>query len=427
MIFVVNLNGVAQTVVLDSVNQAMAYALDNNPDLEIYQKNQNKARYDYKAVKEHWIPNITTNFSRVNNLDLPVTVVPGEVFGQPGQTVEAEFGQQYNYTAGLNISKNLLDFESKFTARVAEVNIELSEANEEAYLQKLAEQVALYYYTAMITTEAIEVHEENYIVAEQVLALVEQKFEQGIVDRYTVNLAKINKNNIYQNMNSYRIVLEQCRSNLRILLGLDSRAELVLSEKLGSHHHEFPALAQMNPDKSLEIYKLQSKQLDFKVSQQKAKSYPKVSIGAYLGAQQYSSNAGISLNDDFWYRISYLSINISIPIFTGFSTKNQINSAVIEHEISRNTLAKELSESEIEDELIIKEYNHKREAVITARDNYQIAGENADLQYKKFEKGIVSLDKYLESFDDYLQAEVAYLNLLSDTYHYYAKILSRNV
>ena len=168
------------------------------------------------------------------------------------------------------------------------------------------------------------------------------------------------------------------------------------------------------------------KQSDYKLSQQRANFLPTISINGYYGAQQYSDDFGLSFNSNDWSKISYVSLNLSIPIFTGFSTKNKGRSASIEYDIARITLEKEMLKSEIEDDLIIKEFNHSKNAANAANDNYQLTKENADLQFQKFEQGVVSLDNYLDSFDDYLKAEVTYLNLLSDLYNYYSKILSRN-
>lgn len=416
-----------QQVKLNSVNDAIEYALKNNPDLEIYKQNQSKAEYDYKSLKHFWLPSINANFSGVNNTDLPVTTVPGEIFGRPGTTVEAQFGQQYNYNAGINLSKSILDFQSRFTAKISEMNVEIAKANSAVYKQKLAEQVALYYYTSIISSKALNVNEENLKAAENTLAIVKQKFEEGIADKHTVNLAKINKNSIEQNINSFKIVLDQCNSNLRILFGLDAETEIIFNEKIDVYNTEIPTLEFLGPDKSLEIYKLQMKQADYKVSQQRANWYPKLSFNAYIGAQQYRDNFGMTFGSNDWSKVSYVSLNISIPIFNKLTTINKVNSAQIEQDIAQNTLTNAMLNSKIGDELTLKEFKHSKEAVASAKDSYHISKENADLQYQKYEQGLVGLDKYLDSFDDYLKAEVAYLNLLLDSYNYYSKILSRNL
>lgn len=89
-------------------------------------------------------------------------------------------------------------------------------------------------------------------------------------------------------------------------------------------------------------------------------------------------------------------------------------------------MEKEIEQSRIDDALLLKELNYSQTATETSNENYQLAGENADLQRQKFEQGLVSLDTYLDSFDDYLKAEVSWLNYLLESYNHYSKILSRN-
>ena len=415
----------SQPVKLDSVNDAIQYAFNHNPDLQIYQQNRKKADKDYNSLKNYRWPTLSASFSGVDNLDLPVTKVPGEIFGQPGKKIEAEFGQKYNYTTGLTISKSILDFQSKFAAKAAKVNVEIAEANQDVYKQKLAEQVALFYYSAIVTTRALNVHEKDYNTAMDVLKIVEQKFEQGIVDQYAVNLAKINRNTIFQNINSYKTMLEQCFSQLRILFGVSAGTDIKLKDQADPADMGI-LVKNIGSDKNLEVYSLQLKHSEYLVKQQKAMWLPKLSFNYYLGVQQYRDNQGISFENGDWSSVKYNSLSISIPIFTGFATKNKVNSAQIGYEISRKTMEKEIEQSRIDDALLLKELNYSQTATETSNENYQLAGENADLQRQKFEQGLVSLDTYLDSFDDYLKAEVSWLNYLLESYNHYSKILSRN-
>jgi outer membrane protein TolC len=415
----------SQSVKLDSVNDAIQYAFDHNPDLQIYQQNQVKASKDYNAVKNYWMPTLSASFSGVDNIDLPVTKVPGEMFGQPGNTIEAEFGQKFNYNAGLNISKNILDFQSRFVAKAAKVNVEIASAKQDAYQQNLAEQVALYYYMALVTTRALQVNEKDYENSRNIQSIVEQKYEQGIVDQYAVNLVKMNRNTIFQNISSYKILLDQCHSQLRILFGVSAETEIKLNNKLEPADVRIPA-QNIGYDKNLEIFSLQMEQSEYLVKQQKAMWMPKLSVNYYLGAQQYRDNSGISFENKNWSNVKYVSLNISVPLFNGFNTKNKVNSAQIAYKISKSTLEQEINRSRIEDELILKEFIHSQTAAEAAEENYQLARENADFQRRKFEEGLVSLDAYLDVFDDYLKVETSYLNALSESFTHYSKIVSRN-
>jgi outer membrane protein TolC len=427
ILLMASVNVSAQTVRLRSVTDAIEYAMKNNPDLEIYKQNQKKAQYDYNSLKNYRLPGLSASFSGVDNLELPVTKIPGEIFGQPGTTLETTFGQRYNYNYGITLSQNILDFQSKFNSKVAKVNLEIAEANQEVYKQKMAEQVAFYYYTAIISSKALTVNEENLKTAEELFTITEQKFSEGIVDKRSVNLALMNKNNIVQNINSYKIIIEQCYSNLKIFFGFDYEEEIILTENIEAYKTDISSIELIGQDKSLELFKLQLEQSGYVVNQQRASLFPKLSINAYFGAQQYRDDYEMSFKNNDWSEVSNVSLNISVPIFNKLTKKNKISSSKIDYDIAQKTLANEILKSQIEDKLIVKEFNNSREALGAAKENSQISKENADLQFMKFEQGVIGLDNYLDSFNDYLKSELVYLNLLLDTYNYYSKILSRNL
>lgn len=415
----------AQTVVLDSLDVAIGYAIKNNPDLKIYKLNREKARYDFRTSKSYLLPDISANFQGQDNIDLPVTPLPGDLFGQPGQTIDAQFGKKYTYNTGLMLSKSLLDFQSKFASRVAKINMEISETNSELYKQKLTEQVSLFYYSYIISEKALAIQLKDSALADSVLTHVKQKFKQGLVDKRSVNLAKISLNNIRQNISAYQAIIDQCIASLKILLGIPAETEILFKEKIDSRKTYLQNVNKVGPDLSLRILSNQLYQSENTVKQKRALLYPKMSFVAFWGAQQYRDDFGISFDKNDRSDVTYLGLNISVPIFTGFSTHNKIQSAKISYEKAMTNLNKEKEKSHINDFLLIQNYNNSLKTMHAAKESYNLSRENAGLLLQNYEQGLVSFDTYYNTFDDYLKAEAAYLSALSDSFNYYTTILSR--
>ena len=416
----------AQSIQINSVDIAIEYALKHNPDLAIYELNRQKAKYEYNTVKFHWLPKASANFTGQVNEELAKTPLPGELFGHPGQTIEAQFGQKYNYNAGITVSKTVLDVQARFSSKIAQINVDMAEANEKVYKQKLSEQVAFYYYSYIVSKSALKVQQDDLQAADQTLELARQKFEQGIIDQYALNIARINKNNIQQTINSYKNIIDQCLLNLKILFGLSPENEIVFTETIDANKDYVYPVQEIGEDLSLNIYRLQTKQTAYKVKQQRAQLYPKLSLFGYWGAQQYRDDPGMSLDKNDRSNVTYWGINVSLPLFTGFATHYKIKSAQVEHELAMTTMKQEEEKSRLKDELLMKQYQNSAKTVLCAKDNFEIAKENADLSFQKYEQGLIGLDLYLDSFENYLKTEAAYLNALSDLYSYYATIISRN-
>ena len=115
-----------------------------------------------------------------------------------------------------------------------------------------------------------------------------------------------------------------------------------------------------------------------------------------------------------------------MPVFTGFRNKNKIKTAQIESEIARTNLLNEQIKTEAKDELLLNEYRFSVDNMQAVYENFMLTSQNKDLSFEQYEQGIISLDQYFKTFEDYLKAESAYLNALSNTYSYYATLLSRN-
>ncbi|PWT89531.1 MAG: TolC family protein, partial [Acidobacteria bacterium] len=81
-----------------SVQQAIAYAEKNNAQVKnalLDVKIQEQTNRDFTSAA---YPQINGNASFVYNTQVPVSLVPGDFFGQPGTFVPLKFGVKYSAT-----------------------------------------------------------------------------------------------------------------------------------------------------------------------------------------------------------------------------------------------------------------------------------------------------------------------------------------
>ncbi|WP_165779164.1 TolC family protein [Rhodohalobacter barkolensis] len=410
---------------LQSVQVAIEFALENNPDLDVYNLNYQKARKEVSISKSSRYPTVSGTFTGQYNRDLPTSVLPGEIFGQPGQTIETQFGQEYNFNTGVTISKNILDWQSRMKTKIAEAQVMITEAETDLYRQHLSEQVAFYYYTAIITQKAIQISEKDRSIADSLLFLTRQNFEKGMVDRSALNHAKINVNNIAQSISESTSMYDQAVSSLKILLGLEANADIHFEDQAAITSAVLPDSPQIEADKELDLFIQQTDQTLVNVRLQKTAYLPKLSLTSYWGQQQFRDDFGLSFSDSDWNPYSYIGFSLSVPIFNGFAKRNQVNVAKIERSIAQQNLQQVQIQSEIQDQLLLSNYRNSLSQVESAYDTYQLWDQNRTLALQKYEKGLISLADYFKTFEDYLKAENNYLNTLSSMYSYYSTIISR--
>ena len=178
----------------------------------------------------------------------------------------------------------------------------------------------------------------------------------------------------------------------------------------------------MNPE---EIYaaavdskpsiKSEELRLDYaKVSIDRAKGayMPSLSLSGGIGSNYYTSSitTPLSFGEQIKNNFSqYLGLSLSIPIFSRFSTRNQVKSAEISYanqqltlESARKNLYKEIQQAYYNAVAAQSKYLSSAEAEKSARASYELTKE-------KYENGKADIAEYNESENRYLEAASNYL------------------
>ena len=413
------------TIVFFNVSEAIAYGKKYNIDRNIQELLQDRAHAEHKLSKSYLLPTVSGSFTAQNNLNLATTPIPGELVGQPGTLVNVQFGQEYNYNAGITITQTVLDWQNNIKSKIAKVGTEITQVQSSLFDEKLTEQIALFYYSAIIAQKALEINKKDQSLADSIRTLTQDKFNNGLIDKSSLNQAVINVNNIEQSVLANHSSLEQSLNQLKNLLGLPAESNIELPEVEKTEEQGFPISETLAMDKNILLYEHQLEQARLDVKQQRALHYPKLSLNAYFGQQQFQNDFTFSLDGEAWTDYSYVGLNLSVPIFTGLANHNKTKVSKIEYGIAQKNLEQEKQQSALRDDLLLKEYGISLQALTTAYDNFMLYHDNVDLAFQKLQQGIIGLDAYFKVFEDYLRAENNYLNTLSNVYGNYATILSR--
>ncbi len=416
----------AQDVTIGSVEEAIELALEKNLDFRNYLINQEKAGLDYKQAKSHRLPIVNGTFNGQRNIDLATTILPAEIFGgEPGQTVETQFGQNFNYNAGITIYKELFNREDVLNKKLSKLNMDLEEVSRETFEELLKEQVSLYYYSALIAKRAIVTAEKDLETAINVQELTEQKFEEGLIDAISFNYAKINYQSVKQNLIANKQLESQSRTELKKLFGMRPDESLTLSSDFDYFLPQLYSTDQLGSNLQIRSASLQLMQAETKVKISQSSLLPTLNVNTYLGRQQFRDDLGLSFSNDAWSNYSYLAMNLSIPIFNGLNNRRNIKKSKLDQEMAINEKMKVEQFALLEDQQLIEDYKLSLEDAKSSLETYQLYEENQLLTFQRFEEGLISLDSYLNVFEDYIKAENSYLNSMSKVYAYYSQIIPR--
>jgi len=413
------------TIRLGSLEATIRLADQKNLTQAIYRQQVQQAALNYKAAKSIFYPTVSAGLNATDNLSLPVTPVPGGIFGTPGKTTYVRFGQPYVYDAGLNLGMDLINWASVLQLKIAAKNADLSGLQESAFRQSLKEQVARLYYSVLIAKSSLRINRRDRLLADTILVLSRQKLANGATDLLSVNEAVINSNSIDQNQQQSQQLLDQGIENLKILLGEKPATELAVTEELDHGTQDAASPASLMIDKNLIVYQQQQLIANLQRRQQKAAFYPKISLSGFLGDQQFRDQFGMSFSSNAWSSYQYIELSVTVPLFSGFSNRNKYKGSVVQGRIAELQWESAVQQSEINDRLLWKNYADYLAMVRSSAGSFELYGQNLDLDGQKCREGLISLDVYMKAFQDYLSAENVYLNDLSQLLSVKSTFISR--
>jgi outer membrane protein len=417
----------SQTV-FHSLPEAWDAALKNNPTQHIYQMKTGQLTAEYRADQSFLYPQVAANFSGQDNLKLSVTPVPGELIGQPGKTLYLTFGKHYVYNAGVAATENLFNWQFVCLVNEARDVINLNNVEHQAYEQNLKASTAQYYFSGLIAASSIRIANRDLQLADSILTTVKNRYSQGLVDLSAVHSAEINVNNVQENILQSTQLLNLSIQNLKNLTGSTAPQTLTLDEHLAADSISTDTSTTLTPgpDKNLNVYAANAHFANLQAKFQKAAFYPTLSLSGFLGSEQFRDNFGLAFGDQSWNDYRYLQLNLNVPLFTGFYTRNKYRSAQINAQINAQQYHDAVEQGKISDSLLITTYENDRLLVAASGRNLLLYRDNVDLSRHKFEEGLISIDTFQKTFEDYLRAENTHLNNLSSMFSALASIISRN-
>jgi outer membrane protein TolC len=402
------------TLVIPNAEVLVKLGLKNNSNLKISKLKISQSSYDYKASNYFKTPQISGTFNSQDNLKLPTTAVPGVLVGQPGKFINISFGKPFTNSMGISAVQSVMDWQRIFQSKIAYQNTQLLKAQEEQSIQNLKLQILQTYYAIITSHSAIKISKKDLQLSDSIVKIIEYKFNSGIIDESSFNLAKVNSNNIKQNIIQSTILLNQsiaCLKNL-IDLPVSTYLQFILPEQLIVLNKK-PS-QEIGSNKSLlplqQLVKIDSLQ----IKEAKARYFPKFNLVGYKGYDQFRDNLGIDFSKGSWNDYSFISLMATLPIYSGFLNRNKVKSMIYKKEVSKEQLKSAIQQSILNDQNLLENYQSTVELIEISKDNFELLNKITTANFEKYINGLISLDLYFKSFEDYLKSENVYLNLVSN-------------
>jgi outer membrane protein TolC len=326
---------------------------------------------------------------------------------------------------GISAVQSVMDWQHIFQSKIAYQNTELLKAQEDQSIQNLKLQILQTYYSIITSLSAIKISEKDLQLSDSIVKIIEYKYTSGIIDESSFNQAKVSSNNIKQNIIQSTTLLKQSIAYIKNLVDLPVSTDLqfTLPEQL---FVENKLIQELGSDKGLlplqQLVKIDSLQ----IKEAKAKYYPKFNLVGYKGYDQFRDDFGIDFSRGTWNDYSYISFMATLPIYNGLVNRNKVKSMQFKKEVSKEQLKSATQQSLMNDQNLIENYQSTVKLIEITKNNFELLNKITTADFEKYINGLISLDVYFKSFEDYLKSENTYLNMVSNLQIINANFEARN-
>ncbi len=401
-----------------SLQQAVDYAAKNNVQVKNALLDVQIQVQTNKDVTSAAYPQINGNASITDNVKIPVSLVPGEFFGQPpGTYVPIKFGVKYNAIGGISLDQILFDGQVFVGLQARKTAIDFQQKNAEVTEEMIKTNIHKIYYQLVVSKTQIELLDANIARAEKQLHDITEMYKNGFAEKVDVNRASVQ----LANFQTEKVKAENQVNNgylgLKLLMGMPVRDSLVLTDTLNYDQVREGLLDigifKYSDRKEYQYAELGIKLYEYNIKRYKLSKVPTVNLNGY-----YNKNAQRNSFDFFkggqWYDISAITLKVNIPIFHGFSTRAKIEQANLE--LKKNINQRENLKNSIDND-ITQAQNNFHSAIATLdfqKQNMELAGTVYDQTKKKYEVGTASVTDITVAETDLKTAQTNYINALYD-------------
>jgi len=381
-----------------------------------------EARYQSEISKQNtneaWstiLPQASAKVDYKNNFELPVMIVPGEMFGAPGEEIEAQFGKAQSLDAGISINTQLFNLYSIY-------NISVSKKAEDLYkLSEIKTEEDIIYNTYSLYYNLLLLYKSQYVINNNLESITELYnstsglVESGMALQTDLDRIYLILSDLDINKSSIKNNIEIQKRYLGFYTGIESSTNWDIDTTGSNRIFTDLSLTDWGVNNlsynSVVDYQLLNKQLeinDFQLKSQKSKYLPTLSAFYTNNYQAQSDEFNFLSNDARYNNYSLGGIQLSIPLFTGGRTNANIQKAKINTKSTINKINQVEESIQIEYTKAIQNYETNYNQCHSQRKNKSLAHDIFKQTDLKYREGLASLTDVLLAENDVRESELEY-------------------
>lgn len=412
---------VAQNSLQLSLDEAVAYAVSHQPQLQNYMLDKEIASArNFESIAKY-LPKLNGTVDLRDNLKLGEIALkfPDPVTGQE-KDMRIQQGTKYSGTAGVDLNMPLLDMGTITDMRLTKQQQLLSEAQLQLALIDVKWNVSRAYYAALLNELRLSKAEKSVQRMQKFYDDTKVRFDNQNAMKTELNRAYLNLENAKFQYKTAQDSIKTSRLVLLQLIGAPTDAALQLTDKLPTAETVSP-LPELTDTKQAELsrYELRAELLQMTIGKMQLQKInwqymPTLNGYGYIGGQGLSNDN--LFNKDRWFWTSYIGLRLNVPVFDGMqkaALAKQQKLAIQKSENNqrqiKSNIAYQLQSAQIN-------YNNAATSAMLLKKNVKLAEEIVADVNVRYNNGFATYQEVLDAENtlketeyNYLQATYAFL------------------
>ena len=400
-----------------SLQEAIDYAQTHQTAVLNGRVDEEIAKNTVKQTIGIGLPEIKGNANFQDFIKLPTSLLPGEIFGQPGTQIPVQFGVKYQSTLGLELNQKIFDGSYLVGLQASKTFRELSSKSLRRTRIETAVAVSKAYYSVLVSNEQVQLLDANIARLKKSLNDTEALFKNGFVEKIDVDRLKVLNNNLETERQNVLRLLDLNINLLKFQMGMPIESPLKLKDSIESLHSlEGNALiADSTVYKSrIEYSLLQTQKRVNELDLKRYKSLLLPTLSAFANSSQgYQSNSFSQLFDNS-FPTTVIGLRLEVPIIAGGQKLYQIRNAKLQVQKSQNDLVNLKNGINLEITQAKTAYQNGINSLDNQKRNMELATEVLRVSKIKYEQGVGSSLEVTTAETSLKEAQNNYITALYD-------------
>jgi outer membrane protein TolC len=338
----------------------------------------------------------------------PITEIPDPTFRQ------VSFQQPWNLNAGVTLTQLLFQPDVFVGLQARQTALDYSKALVEQAKGKIKDSAYKRYYAILIAEKQLHFIDEGLQRLQKLYHDDSIMYKNGFAEKLDLDKVQVQINNLSTTRSAVANAVEIGYAAMKFAIGLSQNDTVILKDDLttaslkddilndGFKYEDRAEIRTLSQLKELQ-------QLDLK--RNKLGYIPTVAAQANytingMGPKFFTSD------QTFWFKSSFIGVNVNIPIFNGFQRKYKVQQSRLNVQKLENTITNVKQAIDFEQKVTNSSLKTALFNLDVQERNMQLAEKVYNATKLKFEQGLGSSFEVLQADADMQQAQSSYFSAL---------------